>query len=332
MVSGPAAGGTASTAAHDRELRIVTDPTHGGRWTSLTTGAREWLWQRPEPRRARVAPGDAFADAGGLEECVPTVRGTPDHGDAWSRPWTREGDTESVDWPGFRLTRRIRAGGATAVVDYRLRAEPGRRFVWAAHALLELSEQARVAAPAGTPVRLHPEAAPLLDAPWPAGDPWVTGAWPAPCGLPLDRFGPDDGTAVGAVLLTDAAEVHDGPDVLRMALHAPGQPTAVALWRNLGGFPAKAPYRSCGVEPMLGRCFALDDAGEGDAAVVPASGEVRWRLTLTAPARTAAPRPPGRIPSPESATAPSGPPGPAPSRPTGPATPPPHAPGRNPSQ
>ncbi|WP_373316917.1 hypothetical protein [Streptomyces sulfonofaciens] len=278
-----------SGPAPDGVLRIVTDPAHGGRWTSLSAHGREWLWRRPEPRRARVAPGDAFADAGGLEECLPTVRGTPDHGDAWSRPWTREGDAETVSWPGFRLTRLIRTEGDTAVVDYRLRARPGRRFLWAAHALLGLSQEARLVAPAGVRVRLHPEAAPLLAAPWPAGAPWVTGDWPAPCGLRLDRFGPDDGTAVGAVLDTAAAEVHDGPDVLRMTVSAPGQPIGIALWRNLGGFPAVAPYRSCGVEPMLGRCFALGDAAEGDAAVVPPGGEARWRLTLTALRRTAAP-------------------------------------------
>jgi hypothetical protein len=32
---------------------------------------------------------------------------------------------------------------------------------------------------------------------------------------------------------------------------------------------------------MLGRVFDLAEAGHGEAAVVPASGEVRWRLTLT---------------------------------------------------
>jgi hypothetical protein len=32
---------------------------------------------------------------------------------------------------------------------------------------------------------------------------------------------------------------------------------------------------------MLGRVFDLAEAGPGDAARVPASGEVRWRLTLS---------------------------------------------------
>jgi hypothetical protein len=54
------------------------------------------------------------------------------------------------------------------------------------------------------------------------------------------------------------------------------------LWRNLGGFPADQPYRSLGVEPMLGRVFDLAEAGPSDAAVVPAAGVLSWRLTVSA--------------------------------------------------
>ena len=262
MVSAPVSG-----------PRILTDPAHGGRWTSLRAAdGREWLWHRPEPRRAGVRPGDPFADAGGLEECVPTVRGVPDHGDAWSRPWHRDGDRESVVCPDFRLVRRIRTESGSTVVDYRLSAEPGYRFLWAAHALIEVSESARAEMPQGAAVRLYPD----------AGDGWTPGAWPRAGGVELDRLGPDDGTALGAVVDSAEVSVRDGAGTLRLSLEAEGQPVSVALWRNLRGFPEDEPYRSIGVEPMLGRVFGLDSAGEGDAACVPESGEVRWRLTVTA--------------------------------------------------
>lgn len=258
--------------------RIVTDPAHGGRWTSLRAdGGREWLWHRDEPRRDGVRPGDAFADAGGLEECVPTVRGTPDHGAAWSRPWARVGAAEeALDCPDFRLVRRIRTHPGRTVVDYRLTAEPGYRFLWAAHALLAVSEAATVELRDGAGLLLYPD----------SGQNTVHGQWPHAGGVRLDRLGPDDGTALGAVIDTPEAAVHDGPDTLTLALEAPGQPVSTALWRNLGGFPDEAPYRSFGVEPMLGRVFDLAAAGEEDAARVPAAGEVRWRLTLTATHRT----------------------------------------------
>ncbi|MDX3236258.1 hypothetical protein PV392_11295 [Streptomyces sp. ME03-5709C] len=256
-------------------VSVVTDPEHGGRWTSLTAGGREWLWHRDEPRRHQVQPGAPFADAGGLEECLPTVRGLPDHGDAWSRPWRREADAEVADCPDFRLTRRLSTEAGAAVADYTLTAEPGYRFVWAGHALLELSPDAWIGIDAGAQTRLYPD----------EGAGWITGAWPRVEGIRLDRLGPDDGTAVGAVVLTSRVTVHDGPDALHLEVEAGDRPVAVALWRNLGGFPQDAPYRSIGVEPMLGRVFDRTGADDGDTVVVPHSGEVAWRLTVTATRR-----------------------------------------------
>jgi hypothetical protein len=274
------------------------DAAHGGRWTSLNGGGREWLWHRHEPRRDQVVVGDAFADAGGLEECVPTVRGAPDHGDAWSRAWTpldEEGLEHVVGCTDFELVRRISVDDGVVVADYHLSADPGYRFIWAGHALLDVGSQAGVEMDLDTKVRLFPEAAALLRSPWPDGAAWVEGDWPAPAGVRLDTLGPDDGSAVGAVAYSAGTGAHagaatalvvDGPDMLRVTVQADGQPTAIALWRNLGGFPQPEPYRSIGVEPMLGRVFDLADAREGDCAVTPTTGEVRWRLTITSLRRT----------------------------------------------
>jgi hypothetical protein len=253
-------------------VRVATDVDYGGRWTSLTAGGREWLWHRDEPRRRVVRPGDPFADAGGLEECVPTVRGLPDHGDAWSRPWRRAGDEDIVECPDFRLTRRIGERGDAVVADYTLAAEPGYRFVWAAHALLDLSPPARIGVVGPAVTRLYPD----------EGDRWISGIWPTVDGVALDRLGPNDGNAVGAVVLTSQVSVHDGADTLYLSVEAGDQPVAVALWRNLRGFPRGAPYRSIGVEPMLGHVFDRAAADDGDTAVVPPTGEAAWRLTVTA--------------------------------------------------
>ncbi|GII58608.1 hypothetical protein Pth03_69970 [Planotetraspora thailandica] len=264
-------------------LKAGFDLACGGRWTSLAGGGREWLWSRPAAGRASVAPGSEFVDAGGLEECVPTVRGLPDHGDAWSRPWQGSPASSAVSCDDFELVREVTHDDGQVSATYRMSADPGYTFVWAAHALLDLSQDARVVAPEATPVRVFPEAAPLLRQAWPYGAAFLEGAWPEPLGLPLDRLGPDDGTAVGAVLRCGDVRVADGPDVLRMRVEAPDSvPVSTALWRNLGGFPAHAPYRSVGVEPMLGAVFDLADAGPGDAAVVPPSGELTWRLVLAA--------------------------------------------------
>ncbi|RDI27711.1 hypothetical protein DFR72_106195 [Lentzea flaviverrucosa] len=48
-------------------LYAEVDHSLGGRWTSLRTAGREWLWHRADPARAGVTPGSPFVDAGGLE-------------------------------------------------------------------------------------------------------------------------------------------------------------------------------------------------------------------------------------------------------------------------
>jgi hypothetical protein len=267
---------------------VSVDLNHGGRWTSLRIGGREWLLSRDEPRRERVAPGDPFADAGGIEECVPTVRGRPDHGDAWSRAWRDAGDgSAEVRCDDFTLRRWITPGEGRVSARYRLSADPGYRFVWAAHALLDVSPGAVLRVPGSPAVRLYPEAAAFAGRPWPPGAPFVTARWPGPGGLRLDRLGPDDGTAVGAIVAGCAEVVvrdGDGPG-LRMRLNAdaglPASLTSVALWRNLGGFPDSCPYRSIGVEPMLGSVFDLAEARrEGDAVTIPRVGYVEWELKI----------------------------------------------------
>ncbi|GAA1158312.1 hypothetical protein GCM10009630_65550 [Kribbella jejuensis] len=259
---------------------VAVDIDDGGRWTSLRLAGREWLWSGPGLTDGPRTGLTAFVDAGGVDECFPTIRGTPDHGALWNQPWHRTG-ADTVSYGAATLTRTFTSVPDLVTVDYRLEAEPGYRFVWAAHALVDCAAGATISAPWGTRSRLYPEAADLLRDAWPPGAPWVTEPWPTQ--LDLTTYGPTDGTAVGAVLLDcPTISVRDRGAELTMTLSCPEQPTSTALWRNQGGFPADAPYRSLGVEPMLGRVFDLAEAGPGDAAVVPASGELTWQLTLTA--------------------------------------------------
>lgn len=250
---------------------MTVDLADGGRWTSLHLGGREWLWAGPGLVPGPRTGWTSFVDAGGLDECYPTVRGTPDHGGLWNQPWTVEGDWQVATYDGTRLLRRFSGSGAAVRADYRLEGPPGYRFVWAAHALLDCAVGASVVAPNGTACRLYAEEGPWVEAAWPAG---------------LETYGPTDGTALGAVLVDcPTTSVRDGADELTFEISCPGQPVSTALWRNLGGFPAGAPYRSLGVEPMLGRVFGLAEAGPDDAAVIPPSGVLSWRLTAVARSR-----------------------------------------------
>ena len=97
-------GDARQTRARRRSRPIRRTAAGGPRCASR---GREWLWHHADPARTSVRPGAPFVDAGGLEECIPTVRGTPDHGLAWSRPWQRIGDEDVVDCAEFTLHRRV---------------------------------------------------------------------------------------------------------------------------------------------------------------------------------------------------------------------------------
>ncbi|MEV6416719.1 hypothetical protein [Kribbella sp. NPDC051718] len=292
---------------------VVVNLDDGGRWTSLVLGDREWLWSGPGLISGPRSDQTTYIDVGGLDECFPTVRGLPDHGALWNQPWgslDEDEDWDAVQHAEAVLLRRFNGGEPPAEmdetgaiwVDYRLIAPPGYRFIWAAHALLDCAIGAKLDIPTGTECRLYLDTPPAASASEPAASsdeqtgtppalpsatdearPWVAGRWPAPVGADLSVYGPTDGSAIGAVLLDcPSASVIDGDHALTFSLSCPGQPVSTAVWRNLGGYPAEAPYRSLGVEPMLGRVFGLDEAGPGDAAVVPEAGELTWRLVVSA--------------------------------------------------
>jgi hypothetical protein len=258
---------------------VRVDPAHGARITSLRDPAgREWLWRNPDPAivaaRDLVRPGDPFVDAGGWEECFPTIAGASDHGEVWSRPWRVAGNALGIARATYDLTRTFVGDGDRLAVRYRLAAAPGFRFVWAAHLLLDLSPAARLEAAPGTPCRCWPDH-------WRSPEPVVPveGPWPAPLGSPLDRLD-SDGSALFFMLLgPDPVAVIDDRR-LSLRLDAPGQPTAVAVWRNLGGWPPDAPYRGIGIEPAIGRHYDRDRAAPADLGTVGPSGVLEWTLWL----------------------------------------------------
>ena len=117
---------------------VVIDAEHGGRWDTLTDPAgRQWLWSRPDPARFQVAPGDAFVDVGGLEECFPTIGDSPDHGQLWTRAWEELSATPSrsehqIRYDDIVLRRVVKVGRTAIEASYSLIAPAGTRFIWAA--------------------------------------------------------------------------------------------------------------------------------------------------------------------------------------------------------
>lgn len=253
---------------------VDVDAAHGGRIVSLRDpSGLEWLWSRPDSRRAHVRPSDSFVDGGGVEECLPTIGGEPDHGDAWSRPWTQAVSGDLVCETGaFRLARSLDVG-QRVVAAYTLEAEPGWRFIWAFHALLEPDVGLRVHTRPG-PARAWPDHVQPVDT-----------SWPCSLGVDASRLGPDDGTAMFTVLpdRTEATVVR-GSHALSLRLDVEDQPSAIGIWRNLGGYPwdAQLKYRNFGLEPMIGHVFDLSQAQPAECGVVPATGQLHWTLTIEA--------------------------------------------------
>ncbi|GAA2110406.1 hypothetical protein GCM10009841_32440 [Microlunatus panaciterrae] len=271
-------------------LTVVTDEAHGGRWTSLRSAhsagsdvdpaEREWLWTNPaagvQRERRSVVPGQPFVDAGGGEECFPTVRGAPDHGAAWSVGWRRLDDAAVGTTPYGQLSRRFRSG-EDLEVGYRVDGRPGSPFLHAVHLLLQLSPEARLTVPGQSQMD-------VLDHPVPGATSRL--AWPSGTGTDLSRLGPDDGTAVCALLPgCTAAVLVDRQEALAfewMTGAADSGLCSLLLWRNLGGWPESGPYRSIGIEPMIGRAAALEGAPDDAVAHLDAAGQFSWTLRLSA--------------------------------------------------
>lgn len=277
-VSGPV---SPISDVRDQPLAVRTDLALGGRWTSLATPEREWLWRNPrvpDAVRSAVAPGDAFVDAGGAEECFPTINGPSDHGQVWSQAWAAGGvpGEARVTTGDLTLHRALSACDGVVRAGYTIDGPPGAGVLHAVHLLLDLAPGARLEVP-GRPDVLVVE--------WPEPGRTAPAIWPDGGGVPLDTMSKDDGTARCAVVATDRVDVVDGADRLTLTWGVAAgfaAPVSLVVWRNLGGWPDGAPYRSIGVEPLLGAETNRDRAAPDRLAHLDGTGRIGWWLEVRA--------------------------------------------------
>ncbi|WP_058233815.1 hypothetical protein [Devriesea agamarum] len=256
-------------------LELDTDLAHGGRWTSLRTSHREWLWHRPDQyvqhQRHRQKPGEPFIDAGGGEECFPCLRLPYDHGDVCGRSWDGDAYDATVTSGTLTLRRLIQRDGPDLIVEYTASATEPSHFTHHAHLLLDLS-------PATQLIPGHYQHIHFWDDPSDAGIDALGG---------MDQFvralGNGPSSAVCYSLLgCSRAEIHDGADVLAIEIRT-DLPCAMIMWRNLGAWPADAPYRSLGIEPSIGHDVDVPGhAGfDGGNVLVQPEAPVHWSVRLS---------------------------------------------------
>lgn len=260
-------------------LVAETDLTLGGRWVSLRSQpegsrAREWLWSNHAELAARaVVNGQTpFVDAGGGEECFPSLRTPYDHGLVWNRSWHRLGDDDAVEAEGFSLSRTLTQTDGMVRSRYRLTSRKQAETVHAVHFLLDLSPAAELhPGPHGRPVFFNPE---------PVDEVSRLGGIDA-----LIRSLGSGDRGANCYLLPGCRTVRvvDGPDVLEFTLDGPADlPLGLVVWRNLEGWPEDGPYRSIGIEPAVGGAADLPSAFEGGSVHLRPEAAVEWALTLSA--------------------------------------------------
>jgi galactose mutarotase-like enzyme len=307
--------------------RAVIIPALGGKIAELWFGDRQWLWHNAQLPMRTPRKGAAYgltADSGGLDECFPTVapctlpslvrgaggRELPDHGELWSQvPAVQlstddDGHRAVLTWQGeylpYRFERTLLVTPQGEVHCEYAAANLGDQripFLWAAHALLPLSQATRVQLPDGARTRVSAEHGIDLGGPgaehrWPRlrsggqlldfGAPAL--AWKKPFACKLHVELPPD------VLVL---QVREGDEVLTASFDGAEVPH-VGLWVNHGGWNPlprtswlpwrrPAPYFNLGFEPGIGAPDALADAlGAWEGAQWIEPGAVRqWSVTWT---------------------------------------------------
>lgn len=173
-----------SATLHGGDASAVLVPALGGKVRDMMLGGRQWLWHNPQVPFALPRVGaryDESRDAGGFDECFPTVgqcrlpswvegahrAKLPAHGELWAQPpdilivTDEDGHSATCTWNGaalpYRFTRRItvRPEGWVAF-DYSATNTGAHRlpFLWSSHPVFPLTPRTRLFLPEGARVRL----------------------------------------------------------------------------------------------------------------------------------------------------------------------------------
>jgi len=263
-------------------LEIAVIPELGGKIVSLKnvrTG-REWMYRPGQGVKLfRNQLGDDFARSPvtGWDECLPTIapcvwrgRSLPDHGEAWSLPWTLDEAAwenrvikASVHLPvsNFQFTRALKIQDHQINIDYELvnLTVETQEFLWAMHPLLALRQGDRLV--------LSPEAHQHL-----GREPW------------LDSL--DFGTSISSCAKVFAGPLREGNaevansfsgDRFKLTWDVADCDT-LGIWLTRGGWNG---HHHLALEPTNGAPDSLAAAGEGKrCGIITAFAKKKWSVQI----------------------------------------------------
>jgi galactose mutarotase-like enzyme len=280
-------------------LRMEVRPQLGGKVSSLIDKADrfELLFNYPAelPTTSKYDLPYASGWYAGWDECFPAIaKGpyvghpydgimVPDHGELWSLPTTAVPTKDGITsvWNGlrfgYRLTRKLFLDGPTLHAEYTLiNLGPfPLRFVWALHALMDMSRPVQIELPP-RPFKISPDEQENEQA----------YRWPMANGLDLSRLTDLPPERSWKTFCSDPISgslrliYPDRSRSLRMAYESDsGLDAYWGIWINTGQWMH---HRHFAIEPTTGRYDALDASiRDNSAGKVAGGGRCEWRVSWT---------------------------------------------------
>ncbi len=263
-------------------MQIAVVPELGAKIISLKnlqTG-REWLWHpRNEVTLFRNRLGDDFSKSplAGIDECLPTIApcrwqgcDLPDHGEAWSAPWTVNTNawknqilhtSTKLKLSPFLFERAIELSGHEIRLNYQLnnQSDAEQPYLWAIHPLLRLQPGDGLVLPSATRALLN-------------GEKWISDLHDASTAEVCAKL-------FAAPIADGFAAVENKMNANRLEFHwDPSENNTLGLWFSQGGWHG---HHHFAIEPTNGEPDSLEvAAGRNRCGIVPGLGSAKWQITL----------------------------------------------------
>ena len=298
-------------ASHNRisilgdSIHVSVLPEHGGKITSIYLPKRGLELLHLPLRDYSPATHDSgfdLSDAGGWDECLPTVsacthlgRFFPDHGDLWRIPWSSTSHDKVVEQQVDATTLPLHFSRRLLLEDDRLTIHysvenmgPDKtEFLWSAHPLFQVDEGDRILLPSDIR-RVRVEGSTLYQLQAKTIVNWPCPTAPDDIIHDLSIVGPQDARTsykffAGPLKHGWCALWRDHAKVGIILCFDPKLLPYLGLWISLGAWPEREGARQycVALEPTTSPCDSLREASSGGTArsLVPGQ-QSNWKLEL----------------------------------------------------